>query len=565
MATRLPINPENRQQAEGYCTPKEDKTPQKMSVPSKRVLPIIFLPGIMGSNLRMNADRQAELNRKNNIAWRPDNLTESAGLLNAAPELRQLQLDPATTEVDIYDPVTNPTGDAKETAAMRHDNGRIYVRLNVGIDTPLLMDDHYTKKDRKTKEQKAMERGWGEIYFDSYRHLLEHCEQHLNASYLIDKNTDPWWGRIVGVDPHTWHATAKPPLAPLTLEEFKKAVTDCWFPVHAMGYNWLESNKDSAIKTAARIIKLIDQYQSQGYRCEKVIVVTHSMGGLVARALIHPKMGNIQEKILGMVHGVMPALGAPAAYKRMRCGFEEGLLGAALAPKILGNDGEEVTAVMANSPGCLELLPSEGYGNGWLQIRQHWMLQKSLPQNNDPYNEIYKSPKWYGLLRGRWINPAGQRDSNFSRSCHYLDNARQFHRDIASTYHPLSYAQYGADANRPSWEVIGWVRQPMRSDVALDDLQIVSDDAKGNLEVRSPDPAARRDRPGRIQLGEAFGAGDQTVPMRSADHQLHSGKFAGIFRQTGYEHQESYSNLPALRSTLFSLVKIIQTMKWSCK
>jgi hypothetical protein len=30
--------------------------------------------------------------------------------------------------------------------------------------------------------------------------------------------------------------------------------------------------------------------------------VTHSMGGLVGRALLHPEMGNIESKILGVVH-----------------------------------------------------------------------------------------------------------------------------------------------------------------------------------------------------------------------------------------------------------------------
>jgi hypothetical protein len=57
--------------------------------------------------------------------------------------------------------------------------------------------------------------------------------------------------------------------------------------------------------------------------------------------------------------------------------------------------------------------------------------------------------------------------------------------------------------------------------------------------------------------------GDQTVPAHSANHQLGSKKFKGIFCQTGYEHQESYKNEAVLRSTLYSLVKIIETMDWS--
>ena len=87
--------------AVGYATPKEDKKPQKMYALPKRVIPIVFLPGIMGSNLRMNAARQALLRRKNNIAWRPDRPKEMVGLIHADPAQRQMQLDPAATEVDI--------------------------------------------------------------------------------------------------------------------------------------------------------------------------------------------------------------------------------------------------------------------------------------------------------------------------------------------------------------------------------------------------------------------------------------------------------------------------------
>jgi hypothetical protein len=63
--------------AEGFATPKQDKKPQCARFLPKRVLPIIFLPGIMGSNLRMSAERQRELRRTDNIAWRPDSLGAS--------------------------------------------------------------------------------------------------------------------------------------------------------------------------------------------------------------------------------------------------------------------------------------------------------------------------------------------------------------------------------------------------------------------------------------------------------------------------------------------------------
>lgn len=54
--------------------------------------------------------------------------------------------------------------------------------------------------------------------------------------------------------------------------------------------------------------------------CNKVIIVTHSMGGLVARSacVLHGAEG----KVLGVIHGVQPSVGSPAAYWRMKAGFE---------------------------------------------------------------------------------------------------------------------------------------------------------------------------------------------------------------------------------------------------
>jgi hypothetical protein len=66
-----------------------------------------------------------------------------------------------------------------------------------------------------------------------------------------------------------------------------------------------------------------------------------------------------------------------------------------------------------------------------------------------------------------------------------------------------------------------------------------------------------------ILLGRAIRAGDQTVPSKSADHQFNSSKLKGIFRQNGYEHQESYQSDRAVRSTLYCIVRIAQDMRWN--
>lgn len=571
---QLPTRPHasSGRETEGFFTPMQDLMPQVISIPPKRVLPIIFLPGIMGSNLRMSPARQSEIKKKNNIAWRPESLAEATMLISGDTKLRQNQLDPSQTEVDEYDAVKNCTGDAKETADQRHDNARVdFNLLNVGIDTPLLMDDPVTSNPRKMKEQKARERGWGEVFFDSYRELLEMCELRLNTAFYYG-HLDSWWKQIVDVPPAKWQASPQPPLKPLEQKTLRDAVNGCWFPVHAMGYNWLQSNRDSGIRVAERITALMERYKAQGFQCEKVIVVTHSMGGLVARALIHPKMGNLQDKILGIVHGVMPAVGAAAAYKRMRCGFEDpGLVSmspiASITAKVLGNFGPDVTAVLGNAQGGLELLPSQAYGNGWLKVTQKGQTIKTMPQQGDPYEEIYKlRGKWYGLLREEWINPAAQRLAGFESTAILLDKAKKFHNAIANTYHDLSYAHYGADPNHAAWQNVEWAIGDSPRMVDLEKLQVATDNLQGRLHVLDSKWTGLT---GTARLGlevtmqPASDPGDQTVPLHSAEHQLQSGKFKGIFRQTGYEHQNSYKDDGALYSTLYSLVRIAQTMTWA--
>ncbi|WP_229415759.1 esterase/lipase family protein [Pseudoduganella armeniaca] len=391
--------------AEGFATPKEDKRPQCARFLPKRALPVIFLPGIMGSNLRMSVERQAMLKRKNNIAWRPDSLgTKNVRRVSTeSPQDRQLALDPLCTTVDVY----NPSGPSAVSGDERNKN----VELDPRFPSPMLVDDPPTAKNPRTAVQKARSRGWGEVYFGSYGELLQHMESRLNNTFS-DGKLRPEWRDVVGAETTAWWPVPELPQASLTEEELKQVVSGCWFPVYALGYNWLQSNGDGARMIAKRITELTKALIKSGYECNQVVVVTHSMGGLVGRALVHPDFGNLQDSIAGIVHGVMPAVGAPAGYKRMRAGFEDpGLVRnfkGSVGAKVAGNFGDEVTAVLANSRGVLELLPSDAYGNGWLRIVHKGIELDSWPKAGDPYTEIYKTEdKWYSLLRKEWINPSG--------------------------------------------------------------------------------------------------------------------------------------------------------------
>lgn len=577
----LPVNLNQGGKATtGFATPKSDKRPQIMSVPPKRVVPIVFIPGIMGSNLRLSQARQTELGKSDNMAWNPDDKSTSAALINASPATRQKQLDPDQTEVDTYDPVRNPTGDPDETAEMRHSPAKptqeyyAFPKGALDVRSVLLLDDPPGTPNGRTREQKAYERGWGEVLFSSYKTVLELCESHLNMPFGAGARPTEWWStNMLGVPPARWGAVAAMPLQSLDEKTLREAVKGRCFPVHAMGYNWLKSNRDSGLAVAQRIEALIAKYQSWGFQCDQVILVTHSMGGLVARAVIHPQMGNLKHRVAGIVHGVMPAIGAAAGYRRFRCGVE----GLGPTAKVCGQTGQNVTAVLANAQGGLELLPSEAYGNGWLQAGTHDATLLTLPAKGDPYEEIYKvRGKWYQLLNEAWINPGGLRGSSLTATLRKLDAAKAFHRALNGFYHENSYAHYGADAKHPAWRDIVWRLSKRVNVKAVETLRTLDDDGTGRLTLneygggkRSAEPMSSFDTldpSARIltcTLLDATAPGDQTVPMHSADDQARSGKFKGIFRQAGYEHQASYADSNALFSTLYSIIRIAHSMTGS--
>jgi hypothetical protein len=226
-------NKDAARKAEGFATPKEDKKPQCARVLPKRILPVIFLPGIMGSNLRMSAQRQKELGQKDNIAWRPDvlgkgNLHRNA---NFSARERQLRLDPLQTAVDIYD----PSGPSEVSGDGRHSN----VEINTNLDSPLLTNDSSATPNGRTAVQKSRMRGWGEVFFKSYGDLLQYLESCLNNTFSEGKVCRAWRD-VVGVDPQVWGAHPTIPQSALTEAELRAVSKGCWFAVYAFGYNWLQ-------------------------------------------------------------------------------------------------------------------------------------------------------------------------------------------------------------------------------------------------------------------------------------------------------------------------------------
>jgi pimeloyl-ACP methyl ester carboxylesterase len=216
----------------------------------REIVPIIFVPGIMGSRLRRRSDKVK--------IWDPDDakfMVKKFGWVKVtAAERKALLIGSEFSET--YADVSEDDAKHNKKFADRHD---------------------------PTREK----RGWGGVMWGSYGAFLKKLQKR----------------------------------------QWPTPLQACFeLPVHAFGYNWSASNGDAGKALKEYIDKTIAEYGEGGYskdgrkrECNKVIIVTHSMGGLVARSacVVH----GAEEKVLGVIHGVQPAAGSPAAYWRMKAGF----------------------------------------------------------------------------------------------------------------------------------------------------------------------------------------------------------------------------------------------------
>lgn len=503
------------------ATPKERDQWLKLYKMPDRIIPVLFLPGVMGSNL---------MTRDGKSIWKVDGIwSMKSWLIRGACE-RQKLLDPTKTIVD-------PSGD-------------------IDVESP---EEYLLFKSRR-------ERGWGEVGAMSYGNFLSWLQEALNDNQVMLKNKTSKNGSLTLRETLMDKALgAEIGESNLTPEEVALSY-QYLFPVHAVGYNWLQSNIDSAKALARRIDKIINDYKASGRKCEKVILVTHSMGGLVARYYSELLKGDYGKKnILGIVHGVMPDRGAPMTYKRMKAG-EAGMAGL-----VIGSNGAEMTPVLAQSPGPLQLLPGKGYGMGWLHIEG---LERPMPQSN-PYTEIYlQRSAWWGLCEERFINPKNkdmdkeQLEKDWESYLDIINNKVQiFIEGLSGYYHEHTYSFYGN--KYPSyaelhWKEIGrkYTQENYQSQISERGL-IFYPPEKFNQSVRyaTLETASEGYVFGKYKLSPPNEDGDGTVPIRASII-----NFSGLKAQlgVGVDHEGAYKSddtMDARWFTLRSIIRIAQQVK----
>lgn len=176
--------------------------------------------------------------------------------------------------------------------------------------------------------------------------------------------------------------------------------------VYAFGYDWLQSNSISG-KNLCGMLNSLNTEAAEAHEEIKVILVSHSMGGLVTRACLN--MLEDKNLVLGVIHGAQPAMGAPAAYRRQKAGFEAHSFAEKVSSLALGKDGPNVRAIFPYRPGPLELLPCKQYYDPELEAGTWFsydtfengiIVSKSVP-SAEIYTEVYTKfddECYYGML-----------------------------------------------------------------------------------------------------------------------------------------------------------------------
>jgi hypothetical protein len=428
-------------------------------------IPIIVLPGIMGTRLRQSGAQSEKV-------WDPDSkrfmLTTFGHKWATAFKKQRTILGPRGlfdarfAKVDEDDPDHNQDED-------------IFGAIVGG--NPLYPN--------------AVKRGWGGVAWTAYQNLL------------------------LGLHNRTWPGN----------------ITTCFkLPVYAVGYDW----RDSIKAGGQYLTDKVRQIKSDNPGCKKVILITHSMGGMVARAACN---AGLESDVLAVIHTVQPTTGAPAAYWRMKAGFERGHGSTFMkrmlsypAAWVLGADGLEVTALLGHMPGGLELLPNMTHQDnsshaGWLVYQPpDGTGPIRVPNTGDPYGEIYRNETapyrlilWKEYLAGQRDASAAETGSAWADFLKCIGGAETVHRGLGVYQHPKSWHFYGV--GRQTIDTITITANTIDTSLTLIDPMAGLTTGGFPLLRESGDfsyaEATGEDTATFYQMSDPNGDGDGTVPRGS--------------------------------------------------
>ncbi len=532
----------------------------------RAALPIVFVPGIMGSRLKKVGGGRA---------WDPDDLPWTLhNFYNATPTEREALLTQHPLEVNRKEAGGPPTTSFRT---------RMEMKFSYSAEMTMV----------------AMPPDW------DWLNLPPGLDAEAKLNKTIDTMIDHGWDEVAW----GFYGSILLDLAKLNLGDLSRCFVH---PVYAYGYNWIDDNLLAGEALVKRIDEIIQKENYAHHPCDRVILVSHSMGGLVTRSCVLHS-GDAEAKTLGIIHGAQPATGAPAAYRRMRAGFEPpnnynplANLSAAVSNRVLGPDSSTVVPVLAKCIGGMELLPTKHYRTNtgsaqWLTMTgKNGQISSSLPASN-PYSEIYSlnsvaegrnpdqqfltlvphptmlAPQAHGgnvFSRYSPGNAPAQAVTDFQTK---LKAAEGFHDGIELRVHPTTYVTYTGHAGPRTYDHVkyGYKREQhvmlhgtnnegFGPPTEYDYEQLPEVEGQGiDLNQHPPGGGA----PEYFELAGQEGNGDGTVPVSSSSSLLHAngdvqannarvgdpqGKRVSA-DIAGVEHSAFFGNADAVKFTMMAI------------
>ena len=497
---------------------------------TKHSIPILFIPGIMGSRLQGSSGK----------VWDPDDRTFMVTnyIMTGAEKHKELLIDhQAALQV-----MTAENAPKDKASLLGHFRNSSDVRLDWDwLPLPAMGSPAAgTAQQRREKiAELLVNYGWGQVARGFYEQIL---------FSLASANFGPLHRCFV-------------------------------FPVYARGYNWVQDNDLSGAALAGEIQKIIQaEAKIPGRECDKVIVVSHSMGGLASRSAM--RLHGADGLCFGAIHGAQPVTGAPAAYRRMRAGAEGSFDPAAY---VIGHTSALVMPVLAGCIGGLELLPTKLYrsdkgASAWLSQTDAngKVINQFLPASGNPYSEIYLADKGFLklVLHPELLNPGGTERTQASKRRATQDHpmtayrvavraAEKFHDQLelkAHEFTAFSYVKNGLSTyDSIDYKYLGDQQPPLmqysEDGIPIGEMPDAQTEGSGTDLDSSLSPKAY------FAIAQATGTGDGTVPVSSGKALPQS--FRTPPDVVGVEHSAFYNNAAVKSFTVNSIATLAKNYRKS--
>ncbi|WP_232207354.1 lipase family alpha/beta hydrolase [Psychromonas sp. CNPT3] len=430
---------------------------------------LVFIPGIMGSRLKNE--------ESSDIVWDPapgkgwyDSSQMASVKARREKELTQLQSVDDGGVFNLLKHAYNIASDAVDYAVVYvAEIPRKSWRNVSGVVSSMF---HYTFLSAKERKAELANDDKEDAFYRKKNFLSVDegtdkyfCQKTSVPKSQVEEKRTRGWGTVL------WGSYGEYLKSLQNNEQlFQNGCTGASFPVYAIGYNWMESNQASGEHIKTKIDEFKETLAKENpdgiLKSDiEVILITHSMGGFVARSAV--KLSGIESEIAYVIHGAMPTTGCPKTYQQLRTGDQS------MAKLVLGINAAEMTAVVGFCQGALELLPNKDYTMAdkttqWLYYNNGEGENKPLPVacGKNIYDFYCQFNRWYSMIQPALLAPEVMADpSKTNQFDEYkkayikrIDECENYHQafKVAGDYHNTTTAIFSTNTDNKALDACVW-------------------------------------------------------------------------------------------------------------